>query len=238
MIVARRQSSVVPGDLFRIVVLGDSLTNFGWFWPLSATMQTAQLAAGSAPPAMTTGPLQASSTQNTACHRWFNSGIAGDDCTTIIANWGGTPAAAIAARVALYKPDLVIDMIGINCMQHAIPDATCVTNHASLYAQITAQCPLAQRISLGPLCYGENWPDGANGNDAAIALKNVIVANAAAAAGSTYVDLRPHFFAYEAINNPSHANFGILLPNGDFVHPNPTGQAWISNEVAQVISYG
>lgn len=152
---------------------------------------------------------------------WFNSGVAGDDCTNVVGN--------VATRVNVYKPDLLIDWVGVNCVQHAVSDATCLANHASIIAQAKAANPDLQVIAMSPLCIGENWPDGANANDAALDAKAAIVKSTVQAAGGTYADLRTPMFAYEAIHNPGHLTILGPLTNSDAsaIHPNDVGRAFL-----------
>lgn len=233
MIIFRRASIAVPGTPQRIVMLGDSITAFGWYNQFAQSVEAGQIAfrAGGIPP----GPFPTIVTSSTSAHIWFNSGVAGDDCITIL-------AATIAARVTAYLPDIVIVFIGINCWQHLDAsghptDAECTTNHALILSQIKAQNPTAQVLVIGPLCKGEQWPDGANiGQDPGINAKNAICQSTAIAAGVDFVDLRPPFFAYEAIHNPTELNFGILTSDG--IHPIDAGRLFIGTQVLPLVGYG
>jgi hypothetical protein len=84
---------------------------------------------------------------------------------------------------------------------------------------------------MSPLCIGENWPDGANGNDSALDAKAAIISTAAAGVSpaATYVDLRTPFFAWQAINNPNHDGGGHLT--SDTIHLSATGITWVSGIV-------
>ncbi len=236
MITFRRASATVPGSDFRVVMLGDSITAFGWYNFFASQVELGQIshAPGLPPP----GPSPSNGARPTASHIWFNSGVAGDDCITIL-------AATIAARVTAYLPDMVIVFIGINCWQHLDANGTptdgeCTTNHALILSQIKAQNPAAQILVMGPLCKGENWPDGANtGQDPGINAKNAICSATALAAGVTFVDLRPSFFAYEAINNPTHLQILGPLTDADSiaVHPNDVGRQFLADVVLPFVTY-
>ncbi len=235
MLTFRTASATVPGSPFRVVMLGDSIT-FGtiapWYSYLASAIDAGQLLA--TPASSPTGPrlIGRLPFAPTSSHIWFNSGIAGNDCTNYLAD-------TIATRVTAYKPDMVIVMNGVNCQQHAVTpgstgipttDAVCTINHPLIISQIQAQNPAAQLCWVSALCHNENWPDGANTWDVgpdSIDAKCTIDAAACAAAGVLNVQLRSAFFAYQAINNPTHANFGILTGPADGVHPsyvNNSGQ--------------
>lgn len=228
MILLRRTSRV--GGPFRIVVLGDSLTANVWHSQLASQLainHNAAVADAGQP-----GPYKRVASA-TAPHLWFNSGVAGDDCTNIVGH--------VDTRVAVYKPDLVILFIGVNCAQHAVSGPTCTANHASILADCKAIDPTVQLLVMSPLCWGENWPDGANANDALMDAKAAICASTAAAAGATYVDLRAPMFAYEAINNPGHLTVLGPLTNNDAsgIHTNQgAGVAFLRDQLLPSFTFG
>lgn len=221
-------------------MLGDSITANVWYNAFAAAAEAALAASGT--PGPPNGGPYARVARQTNFHTWINSGVAGDDCTNLA---GGAPATGVARSIAnavgAFSPDIVIMHLGINCVQHTIPDATCLTNHASILTQIKSYVPASQILVVGPLCKGENWPAGANADDAAIAIKNGICASTALAAGVTFCDLRPAFFAYEAINNPGHLTILGPLTNSDAsaVHPNQgEGVKFYLNTVLPFVVYG
>jgi lysophospholipase L1-like esterase len=231
----QRMSRTVPGTPFRVCVLGDSITAFDWYQYLAAQCAAAQVAdtpdpTGNFPYKKLASP--------TGPHVWFNSGIAGNDCTNFLQD-------TIAVRVTSFQPDLIIIECGINCQQHAqtplgagttgifTVDSVCNVNHPLIISQCQAQNPLAQVVWIGPLCNGEQWPDGTNAHDTgpnSVDAKDSINASACAAASVLYFSIRTAFFAFEQIWNPSNLFGGILTADG--IHPTvvPTGGAPISGQ--------
>jgi lysophospholipase L1-like esterase len=247
MLTFRRASSTVPGSDFRVVMLGDSITAGSpvaqWF-TYFATLVNAGLKAAT-PTVSASGPRLSSApaASPTSSIIWFNSGIPGNDCTNYLSD-------TIAVRVTAYKPDMVIVMNGVNCQQHSgtpgttgilTTDAQCTTNHPLIISQIQAQNPLAQLCWISALCHNENWPDGVNAFDTgpnSIDAKCAI--DVAACAGASppilNIQLRTAFFAYQAINNPTHANFGILTAPADGIHPSAVNNAGQPTNGCQFIS--
>jgi len=225
MITIRKTSKF--GGPFRIVFGFDSISANVWMAPKTPNAGGgpwfADMLQAAAIAALSTKyhGLPGGGPADTGFLAWFNSGVAGDDCTNVVGNVG--------TRVNAFRPDLLIDWVGVNCVQHAVSDATCLANHASIITQAKAFNPDLQVIAMSPLCIGENWPDGANANDAALDAKAAIVKNTVEAAGGTYVDLRTPMFAYEAIHNSGHLTILGPLTNNDAsaIHPNDVGRAFL-----------
>lgn len=238
----RSRSATVPGSDFRIVMLGDSITAFYWYQYMAATVELNAIAAGAAYAGPTGGASITTGLVPTACHTWINSGIAGDDCSCILGD-------TVAARVTAHKPDAVFLFLGVNCWQHGpdgpfpaggrygvlTTDAYCTTAHPQIMADMQGQIPGIPILVMGPLCDGEQWPNGANSPDPGLDAKNAICRSATLGAASEFVDLRTPFFAYEAANNPGNLPLGILTADG--IHPNATGQVWVGQQVLPLLSY-
>jgi lysophospholipase L1-like esterase len=124
-------------------------------------------------------------------------------------------------------------MIGVNDAIAGLSQATIASNISSIFSQVRSTFPSCRIWVFNPPFAGggENWPNGVNGNDHRMDGVNLIIANALApylGTGAALLDMKAAMFAYEAINNPTHAISGILTQS-DGVHPSkPLGQTTMS----------
>jgi lysophospholipase L1-like esterase len=230
---------VRPGNL--VVFVGDSITQAGWFSvaggfvdqvnaqiPTVIAPRYATLAPGSAAATVAPGAATASvasvAIQNTI--RTVNSGIAGNQTADI--------AAAVAARITNYNPDVVVLLIGINDITFGVPFGTTMTNYESILSQVRAWSTTVQIACLSVLFYGEQWAagpvwDNSPTYDAPIDAVNAAVQALCTTYNATYVPVRPQALTYETINNAPApgAPSGILTL--DRFHPNANGQLQIGS---------
>lgn len=195
---------------------GDSLTAFGWYVPMETTINVAFAAAGKANPT------------------YHNAATAGKTSTETLASVGSVIALA---------PDHIFLLSSINDRSNhggaPIPPATTAANYTAYFAAIAKGAPNCMIHVVSNLWdAGENWPDGANVNDATTVLMNTAIQGAVAACSfARYLDIRtPIYGIDEPANNPTHLTSGALTSDG--THPIVTsGQAFLSSRVFSFLTF-
>jgi hypothetical protein len=195
-------STVVPQQKVRdasaALIFGDSLgagvddspphgdPSFRWCLPLETALTAAFVGAGKTPPTYT----------NTCAASFTSSDVVAD----------------IVAR--LPEKLVYLTIFPINDVFFAIPTGTTVSNVRTILRHILNERPDAL-IAWGLPAYlqGENFPLGANANDAAITTMNnavrAVLAEAEFAARVIVVDIQALSFALAPTVNPTHQATGV-----------------------------
>jgi hypothetical protein len=224
-----------------LVECGDSIVTGGVFNVAEAAI-TADLAASP-----TTGRATATGGQGTATGGvgvsqpiagsviFFHRGLSGSRIAYIDVNF-----ATVIANVA---PDDVWIHTGINDVQAPTLLTDFTASWVSLIAKLQA-LPKVPRLWVDSiLCDTERWTAGPlrwSGPHDAPASPSIDDYNAAVIAAmggyGIYVDARAAFLALEPTGNPGSADDGYLIAPGALkIHPNPTGQAVVSNALLATV---
>ena len=161
------------------------------------------------------------------------SGIAGDEAVWL--------ASQVHERVAIFNPDVVVPLIGINDVRVNEATAVYAAAYESILYGLRAELPNAQILVVSMLVKGEQWASNplrwAPSADNFIDEKNAAVQPLCTKYGAVYADVRDHALLYEQAHNTPEpgADLGILTWNVDDFHPGSTGKiqmgTWVMERV-------
>jgi hypothetical protein len=155
---------------------------------------------------------------------FFNSGVSGNQVMDIDNNW--------AARIGAYGPTILVIHIGINdVVTFKTPPETYQARLESIVDKTKVAYPMCQVVLTTLWMHFEDWPSGANVDDATIEDYCARIRSVAAAKGCELVDFRATVYSQlEPAYNPDHKAFGILVDNFG-LHPLPMGKLLLSKQV-------
>lgn len=238
--------TIRPTD--KVVFVGDSITEQGWFNPAVTTINTLFSTNKVYPSSATGGRAIATGgtgsvavTANNPALQAINSGVSGDE--------SGNISAAVATRITNYNPTVVVLAVGVNDTRSGVQTSTYRANIDTILDQTLAALPTCKIIVMSVWLIGEQWilsggipvfndkltPPPSNPTFTPwIEDMNAQLIASAAAHGAIYCDTRTPTLAYEvAHNTPMIGTFnGVLTqttPEPSGVHPLPVGQAFLSS---------
>lgn len=164
-----------------------------------------------------------------------SSGIAGDRAVWL--------ASQVHERIAIFSPDVVVVLIGINDIRVGTSSAVIGAAYDSILYGVRAELPNAQILVVSMFLFGEQWLSGplrwAPGSDNNISAGNTQIAASAATYGAAYADIRDSALLYEQANNTPEpgVDLGVLTWNVDNFHPGaPTGKVFMATQAMLQVS--
>jgi lysophospholipase L1-like esterase len=163
-----------------------------------------------------------------------NSGSNGALVATIDAGYQGF--------IQQYAPTHMVLEIGANDVIGGTTPANFQTSYQSIVSKTRSMFPGCKITHCTLIYHLEDWPSGANPDDAAIELictriRTVQASDAASFPGlSNLLDFRAKMYTIqEPIANPTHLTTGVLSVDG--IHPNAAGKVIASAQYLQDIPF-